>query len=93
MKQYTTIKVGYTAGIYGCSNEFFTTIVLTDAGMQSFSFKGLYGAEERVARALNEKGFRQIHTPSDYGRMKAREVNPHVFQYENQILEHIKNTF
>ena len=89
MKQFTTIKVGYTAGVYGCSNEFFTTIIVDERGITSFSFKGMYGPEDRVAMALKAKGYDHKYTPSDFGQMKAREVNKNLFKYENQVLEEI----
>ena len=90
MKIFTTIKVGYTAGTYGCSNEFFTTIIVDENGMSSVSFKGMYGVEDRVAAALKEKGYDHKWTPSDFGRMNTREVNKNLFLYENQAIEKIK---
>ena len=89
MKQFTTIKVGYTSGIYGCSNEFFTTIIVTDNDMYGFNFKGMYGVEERVNKALKEKGYTYRYIKSDYGKMTAKDVFP-IFEYENQILEYIE---
>ncbi len=80
MKQFTTLKVGYTSGIYGCSNEFFTTIYIDTENIDDkrifkfFSFYGMYGAEERVARALKDKGYEEQYIPTDYGKMKTREV-------------------
>lgn len=81
MKQFTIIKVGYTKGIYGCSNEFFTCVYVNDDGINSFSFKGLYGAEQRVARILTNKGYEEKYTSSDFGKMTAKEVAP-IFKNE-----------
>lgn len=74
MKKYTTIKVGYTAGIYGCSGEYFTTIVLTGDDVNVFNYSGRYGAEERVGRALNDAGYNNFYTPSDFGKMTMSDV-------------------
>jgi hypothetical protein len=56
MKLYTTIKTGYTAGIYGCSGEYFTTTIITQnkKGLDTriIHFQGMYGAENRVNNVL-----------------------------------------
>lgn len=35
MKTFITLKVGYTAGIYGCSNEYFNTIIIDNEEKQA----------------------------------------------------------
>lgn len=60
MKAFTTIKIGYTAGVYGCSGEYFTTIVIDGEEHHSFTFSGMYGAEERIARTLKDLGFTEL---------------------------------
>ena len=90
MKYFTTLKVGYTAGIYGCSNEFFTTIYVDDQGLHFFSFKGMYGPEERISRALKAKGYEEKWVASDFGKMKTREVSP-IFMYKSKALELLNN--
>ena len=57
MKKYTTIKTGYSSGVYGCSGEYFTTIVINGDKTDFFHHKGLYGSEERVNQALKDKGY------------------------------------
>jgi hypothetical protein len=82
-KIYTIIKIGYTAGIYGCSNEYFT-LIYTDKkdGFKSVSFYGMYGAEERVSATLKEKGYTQHYTQSFFGKMKRNDIT------KNCISEH-----
>lgn len=89
MKQFTTIKTGYTAGIYGCSNEYFTTIYINDTGINSFHFYGMYGAEERIARAMKEKGYEEKYTQSFYGRMTRKDITK-ASKSEHTTLEELK---
>ena len=72
-KQFTILKVGYSKGIYGCSNEYFTCIYTNKQGFNSFSFKGMYGVEERVAEVLKSKGLEEVYTPTDYGLIPSRK--------------------
>ena len=87
MKQFTIIKVGYTAGIYGCSNEYFTLIYINKKGMGSIGFYGMYGPEERLRSILDKNGYKYVHTPSDFGRMTKKEINKYVFVSEYQAIE------
>lgn len=74
MKKFTTLKVGYTAGVYGCSGEYFTTIVLNDDDVRVFNYYGMYGTEERIARLLKDAGYDSFYTPSDFGKMTQKDV-------------------
>lgn len=89
MKQFTTIKTGYTHGIYGCSNEYFTTIYINSKGINSLHFHGMYGAEERIAKAFEEKGYKKIYTQSFYGKMTRKDVTKNSIS-EYQALNLIK---
>jgi hypothetical protein len=92
MKQYTTIKIGYSVGVYGCSNEFFTTIYINGSKNGSFSFYGMYGAEERINRAMEAKGYKGFYTQSHYGRM-VREDSRCIKQSEYMAINYINRTF
>lgn len=89
MKQFTTIKVGYSSGSYGCSGEYFITIVLNGSKHDSFKFNGLYGAEERIATVLKEKGYQEFYTPSQYGQLKGEDRKFSMSEYT--AIEYIKN--
>lgn len=74
MKTFITLKVGYTAGIYGCSNEYFTTIIINKNDISSISHYGMYGSEERINRTLKDKGFIEKYIPNDFGKMTRKQV-------------------
>ena len=93
MKQFTTIKVGYTAGIYGCTNEYFTTIMSNGKKHDTFTFYGNYGAEERISRAMQDKGFAEYYTPSIYGQLHRNDIPQKMVMSEYSAIEHIKNNF
>lgn len=93
MKLFTTIKVGYTAGTLGNTGEYFTTIIVSDEGIESFSHYGQYGSEDRVNNALKEKGYKQSYVPSDYGKLVKRDINYNLFKREYEALAFIKENF
>ena len=74
MKLFTTIKVGYSRGIYGCSAEYFTTIIINGETMTSVSHYGMYGSEERINRTLKDMGYTEKYTPSDFGLIPSRKA-------------------
>lgn len=75
MKIFTIIKTGYTAGVYGCTGEYFTLIMINGRNHSSIKFNGLYGAEERVGSYLNKKGYKDFYTNGEYGRLNTREIH------------------
>jgi len=93
MKTFTTLKVGYTAGMYGCSNEYFNTIIVNGSKMFGIAHKGMYGSDDRINRLLKDKGFTEVYIPNDFGRMTAKEINKHLFKYENEVIDFINNGF
>ena len=93
MKQFTILKVGYTKSIYGCSNEYFNCIVVNKKGIQSITFKGLYGPEERLASILKDRGYKEKYISTDYGQLTTRgdsKVMDNMFVSESQAIEQAK---
>lgn len=90
MKQFTTLKVGYTTGAYGCSGEYFTAILINGKKTGYIRFSGLYGAEERVRAALEAKGWKYFYTPSVFGKMKKSEDATY-FNDEHVVVKQIKS--
>lgn len=86
MRLFTTIKTGYTAGVYGCSNEYFTLIMINGKNTTSIKFHGLYGAEQRVAEFLKNKGYKDFYTNAEYGQLKAREVHKPTNHSEYELI-------
>jgi hypothetical protein len=91
MKQFTIIKIGYTAGIYGCSNEYFTLIISNKWGMRYLTFYGMYGAEERVSRVIEEYGYKKHYTNSIYGRMTRKDIPSKCVESEYTAIDTIKS--
>lgn len=73
MKLFTIIKIGYTAGMYGCSGEYFNCIFVDKRGLNNFIFRGMYGAEDRIRDAMTAKGFKNFFTPSIYGKLTRKD--------------------
>lgn len=92
MKVFITTKVGYTAGIYGCSNEYFNTVIIDGDKIEAIPHYGMYGSEERVNALLKEKGYTEKYIACDFGKMKKREIWKG-FISEHQAVEEIKVRF
>lgn len=92
-KQFSTIKIGYSRGVYGCTGEYFTTIVVNSKGLSSFRFYGLYGSEERIARALKDKGYEEVYTQSLYGQVTRNDIPKKAVMPENTALDYIAAIF
>lgn len=90
MKKFTTIKMGYTAGIYGNSGEYFTTIILNDNDEYSIAWQGQYGPEYRMAEVLKAAGYKEFHTRSgDYGKLSKRDADRR-FTDEHKAIQAVK---
>lgn len=75
MKKVFINKCGYTVGVYGCSNEFFNCIAIDGEKIVAFTFKGLYGAENRVEQAFKDKGYEGAYIPlTTYGKLTRKDV-------------------
>lgn len=84
---FTILKVGYTRGIYGCSGEYFNCIVNMDKG---FFFSGMYGAEQRIAQALKDKGYKEIYNQSIFGRLVRDDIPKNAFLSEYSAIDEVK---
>jgi len=92
MKQFTTIKIGYSVGVYGCTGEYFTTIYRNGGKTGSFSFGGMYGAKERINREMEKKGYKIYYVPSFYGKMTRKDRTKYIMS-EYSAIKYIKNGF
>ena len=71
---YILNKVGYSAGVYGCSGEYFTLTIIKDSeSYKTINFSGLYGSEDRVTEPLKNKGYKDISSYHRYGQLKGDE--------------------
>lgn len=58
MKKLATLsKIGYAAGVYGCSQEYFLITYTTETRIEHFFVKGLYGEEERAMHEMEKLGY------------------------------------
>lgn len=93
------MKVGYSKGIYGCSGEYFTLIVYNpeketngERWLNQYFFEGMYGAEQRVAEVLKEKGYIDRYTQSIYGRVTRSDTPKKLFKSEYTMIDELKAT-
>lgn len=89
MKCFTIVKVGYSAGIYGCSGEYFHLNYQDGEKLGQIAFSGMYGPEFRVAEIMRAKGYKPYYSRSDYGEMKLKDTRGR-FLSETKAIEQIK---
>lgn len=82
------MKTGYSAGVYGCSNEYFTTIAIDGDRIFSVAHKGLYGSENRVEAPLVEAGFKPYWASSNWGKLPSKDAR--LAKSETEALELVK---
>ena len=90
MKQFTIIKTGYTAGVYGCTNEFFTVVITDDELNDTFTFKGMYGAEERVAEEFKLKGYKRFYCRANFGKLVRNDLKDVYVRTENEAIQVVR---
>ena len=89
MKAYTNIKVGYSAGVYGCTGEYFSLLIIHSNGeYDTVHYHGLYGSEYRVVEPLKAKGYKPLYLQSNYGRLTGEDKKP--FIHETTALNKVK---
>jgi hypothetical protein len=89
-KTFITLQVGYSwSRMYGKTAEYFTTIIINGNDIKSISHYGMYGSDERINRALTEKGYENKYIANDYGLITRKEAWKG-FMSENEALEEIK---
>ena len=94
-KTFTIYKVGYTAGVYGCSGEYFNCIINgvpkpNDYHTDGFFFEGMFGVQSRVASVLKDAGYKEMYTQSVYGQLKRKDIPKGRFLSEYQAIEKAK---
>jgi len=94
-KTFTIYKVGYTAGIYGCSGEYFNVIITgvknpNEYYTDGFFFQGMYGVQERVSSVLKDAGYKEIYTQSVYGQLRRKDIPKGRFLSEYPAIAKVK---
>jgi hypothetical protein len=75
MKQIINIKTGYSAGQYGCSNEYFTIVWIDqNDNSHAMDYKGMYGSHYRVMEVLQDAGYTiEMNIEGTYGQVKGSD--------------------
>lgn len=89
MKVFTIRKVGYTAGVYGNSGEYYNVFMIRGNKYRYLNFSGQYGADDRIKEALRKRGFKELYNGGDYGRLNYRDAQK-TFMSEYKIRDYIE---
>lgn len=98
MKYFTIQKIGYTAGIYGCSNEYFSLVITnteadTDKWITQHIFYGMYGAEQRIAEILKQAGYTDKYIHSIYGKLTKKDIPTKLVESEYTLARTLKEGY
>lgn len=89
MRLFTTIKTGYTAGVYGNTGEYYTTTLINNGVTSSVMWHGQYGADYRIAEYLKQKGYKSFYTQANYGQLRRDDILKQVTHSEYEMLKEI----
>jgi len=98
MKYFTIQKIGYTAGIYGCSGEYFSLVITnteadTDKWITQHIFYGMYGAEQRIAGIMKEAGYIDKYIHSIYGKLTKKDIPQKLVESEYTLARILKEGY
>ncbi len=86
MKSCTIVKIGYTAGIYGNTGEYFSCFYTKGGIIKSFIFYGQYGVEERFSNAMKKKGYKVTWCKEIYGKLTRKDIPKNIAFSEHSAL-------
>ena len=86
---FTTIKIGYSTGVYGCTGEYFVTIIIKDGEMFQVHHNGLYGSAERINMMLKDAGYTEKYIRSFFGKMTRDDYRGIPSEYD--AIEEVKS--
>lgn len=87
MRLFTTVKTGYTAGVYGNTGEYYTTILINNKNTTSVKWHGQYGPDYRIKEFLTAKGYKEFYTNANYGQLKRDDILTRVTYSEHELLK------
>lgn len=74
MKNYSITKIGYTADVYGCSNEYFKVFIQNGETSETYILSGMYGDEHNISEYLRDLGYKKIYMNMPYSRFKKKDL-------------------
>ena len=90
MKQFSITKIGYTAGVYGCSNEYFKVFIENGETNETYILTGMYGEEHNISSYLKELGYKRIYTNMPYAQFKKKDLKGWITYNYIELLEVLK---
>jgi hypothetical protein len=96
IKSFTILKIGYTAGVYGCTGEIFK-VYLNDENNNCIDFfylNEMYGGDRRLAGYLIENlNLKEKHDYIPYTELKRKRVKELNCYHEKSAIEYIEKNY
>jgi len=90
MKTFSIVKIGYTAGIYGCSGEYFKLYITNGDKYKSYIFEGIYTNGQYIEPFLKELGYSEQYQSQPYSQLKRKDIKGWNIFLENELLKKLK---
>lgn len=91
MKSFSIVKIGYTAGIYGCSGEYYKLYISNGDKYHFFVFEAIYTNGQYIAPFLRELGYKEHYYNHPYGQLKRKDLKNWDILKEEVLLKKLKS--
>jgi len=99
IKEISIFKVGYTAGVYGCSGEYYKVIVtyenidLDFKKEKDYLIQAMYTNGQSIRKLLKNSEFNEKYISVPYGKLTKKDLKSWTILNENDVIEDLKKEF
>jgi hypothetical protein len=96
IKEFSIFKVGYTAGVYGCSGEYYKVIVTyknIDLDLEKelhYVIEAMYTNGKYIRKLLKDNGYIEKGIAIPYTQLKRKDLKGWEILRENDVIEDLK---
>ncbi len=96
IKEFSIFKIGYTAGIYGCSGEFYKVLITyenIDLGIKKDLFyiiDAIYTNGQYIRQVLKDNGYTEKYISIPYTQLKKKDLQGWDILHESDVINELK---
>jgi hypothetical protein len=96
IKEFSIFKVGYTAGVYGCSGEYYKVLVTyenfeLDYKVElDYNIQAIYTNGQYIRQVLKDNGFSEKYISIPYTQLKKKDLQGWDILHESDVINELK---